>query len=199
MNAPTTALVEILHRHAPAELERLRAAHHGSTSLFERGVVLGDSQDGDEAALRALASTALEVAFERGRAVWTRLQDKVARTLKLRLVAGTLSALTSGGVVGLLFLGHNAAALISAVLAFSSAALTLLAQYVEDLAGGGASPRAMKDRLSGLLADAAFLEGELALAAVRAVSGEALAELVRRANSLVAEVRKIEFQTGLGR
>lgn len=200
MTVPTSALVELLEEFDPDVISQLRNAHPMASRMLSRGMILG-AEDGDGKvipALKDLVEQGLRVAQGRATSTWKQLDHRVRRVMRVRLAGGLLSTMASAGVVGALVLAQGAAALTTAVLAFASSALVLVAQYLED--GGGhseRSPRGAKDNVSRIVAELSTLDGELRLFSVTQPDQEAWENLTRRANALVSELKRIEFDFGI--
>jgi hypothetical protein len=196
MMVPTSALVELLEQFDPDAISRLRRQHPTASRMLSRGKILGteDGNSGVIPALKDLVEEGLRVAHERATSTWKQLDRRVRRAMRVRLAGGLLSTAASAGVVGALILAQSVAALTTALLAFASSALVLVAQYLEDSGGhSDRSPRVAKDNVSKIVAELSVLDGDLRLYSVTQPDQEAWENLTKRANALVSELKRIEF------
>jgi len=198
MTFQTGALVEELHRHAPEVLDSLKRRFPQAGLLLERGKQLGAdvNQPDQGAALLALASEAAQAARKHSIDLRDHLHRRIRRSLRLRLWAAGISAIASAGVIGLVIMAQNIAAIASAGLALTGSLLTVWAQYFEEVSTSkGGSPSAKRDRVAEIAAELASLEGEVAVARIGEPDIAGSGALAMHANGLVAELRKIEFET----
>ena len=194
----TSALVEELHRHAPGILDELKRRFPQADELLKRGKQLGDdgTKSDQSAALLALASEAVHAARTHSVSLRDHLHKRIRRAMRLRLWAAAASTIASAGVVGLLLAAQNTAAIITAGIALAGSLMSVLAQYFEDISTSkGGSPSAKRDRVAEIASELASLEGELSMARIADPDSAGSGALTMRANGLVAELRRIEFET----
>ncbi|WP_256819022.1 hypothetical protein [Pseudomonas putida] len=111
---------------------------------------------------------------------------------RLRLAGAVVSSLSSGGIIAALTQGSTRTALVSGCIAFGSSCFTLVAQYIEDYAGGQQSLKDLRERVATHNTCIWEVEAELKLmAALNEFSG--IEELVRKLNVAVAAIRQAQL------
>jgi hypothetical protein len=190
---PVQAIVDLLSRVSPGVLGNLRARYPSYHGLLEPGKKLGPNTGPPEELLKELGQASIADAVGEGTALSQRLQKKIRLSARLRLAGSLVSSIASANlVVALVRDSPRLVEMSSAVIAFVSAGFTLMAQYVEDYAGGQKSLKDSRERAITLVTEARELESEFKLM-VALNDFAALVPLVQKLNVAIAELRKIQL------
>lgn len=189
---PIQALVDLLGREDPGGLEGLQRAYPSYKRALEPGKKLGDEAPPTEQLLQDLARLTIGAAKREGQTTSQQIQRKIRVSGRLRLVGAIVSSLSSGTFMAALSQGSTRAAWVGGAIAFASSSFTLIAQYVEDYAGGKSSLREQRERISVLLAQVWDAEAEFGvMSATRDFGG--LLELVRKLSVVTSTIRQIQL------
>ncbi len=186
------SIVDLLNRRKPDALARLQSEYPSYRSALEPGKKLGDDSRPSSQMLQDLAQQTITVAKEEGLATSQRIQRRFRMSARLRLAGAVVSSLSSGGIIAALTQGSTRTALVSGCIAFGSSCFTLVAQYIEDYAGGQQSLKDLRERVATHNTCIWEVEAELKLmAALNEFSG--IEELVRKLNVAVAAIRQAQL------
>lgn len=186
------AVVDLLDRRAPAVLNEIRDKHHQYQEILRPGKMLGEPEQAEDHLVADLLSSTVGLAKQESELTYQLVSRRMKTSARFRLVSSIVSATSSGGLIAVLLHGRPEQALIAATLAFASSGFLLVAQYVEDYAGGKDSLRTTRDRVVSFMAEAVQIEGELRIMQVRGAFDEAV-PLIRKLNTLVASVRQVQL------
>lgn len=186
------ALVDLLDRRQPALLEAIRERHAAYKNMLQPGKMLGAVEDPKGRMLADLLATTVGVAKQESSITYQTVSRRLKTSARLRLGSSIVSATSSGGLIAALMHGTPSQALVAGVLAFVASAFMLVAQYVEEFAGGKDSIRAMRDRVVTHIAESAEVECELKLMEIHG-NFDGAVPLIRRLNALVASLRQVQL------
>jgi hypothetical protein len=195
-NLKLNALVEILSRNNPAQLEKLRQRYPEQEELLTPGQMLGELEF-DDLAVAELAISALDILKVRIEANLNRLRRQLSRAKDIRLVSNIINTFSSAGIISAILGNNPTFAIITAFVTFISSVSLLISQHLESsFLGNENSPQKLFDNLVQVIPNAADLEFKLKVAMKTGVENEKLIDLAQQANALVASVRKIEAIIG---
>jgi len=120
------------------------------------------------------------------------VSNKLKMSSHLRFGSAVISSASSAGLVAALTQGFSNVALVAGILAFISSFFSLVAQYIEEYAGGKKSLQRLRDRLTIHAKSASEVEFEIQLMdACNNYVG--LESTIRKLNTAIAEIRQIQL------
>lgn len=186
------SIVDLLNRRRPDELTRLQSKYSSYRSALEPGKKLGNEPQPSLQMLQDLVRLTITIAKEEGLATSQTIQQRFHISARLRLAGAVVSSLSSGGIIAALTLDSTGAALVSGCIAFASSCFTLVAQYVEDYAGGQQSLKELRARVATQISEVWEVEAEFKL--MEALNEFSNVEvLVRKLNVAVASIRQAQL------
>jgi hypothetical protein len=193
-----TSLIGLLHRYRPFVLIDLRTRFPSVADLLTPGKMLGQDAHGMDAVptdvLEALARESLVTLRKNEVQAALDLDAKLRQARRLRLVGNLTGGGAAAGVIGAASVGQYLATLISSVIVVISSALSLMAEQMEGLIGGGENRHVLRHRVAEIMLTTIELEGEMKLLRYDPAPREACLAIVRRMNATAAELHRIEFE-----
>jgi hypothetical protein len=186
------AIVDLLNRRKPELLSQLREKYPSEADVLQPGKLLGVDAGTQNEMLRDLAEATIRIAKQECEEVFQLVSRRLRTSSRLRFAGAVISSASSGGLVAALTQGAPRIALATGTLAFISSCFTLIAQYVEDYAGGQNSLRELRERVMGHVAAATEVEAELKLMNIRG-DFVGLENAIRKLNLAIATMRQIQL------
>lgn len=188
------AIVNFLDRTQPEKLKQLRIRYPDYQAALSPGKILGEKETSRDL-LMELAAATFAAAKNHGRVVSDLLRRKLRTSARLKMSGSIVSSLSSAGIVAAVFQGHTSNALIAGIVAFISALMTMIAQYIDDFAAGGGSTRELLQKVDSAMLEVFEAEGEFRLMAATNATAK-LEDLVRKLNVSLALLRQVELRFG---
>jgi hypothetical protein len=186
------AIVDLLHRRSPAALGELREKYTAYEASLVPGKHLGVESPPPEEMLKDLARASISAATEEGLSLSQKIRHKISVSSRLRLAGSLISSVSSASLVAALFRDATRAALAGGVVALVSSSFTLVAQYVEDFAGGQKSLREFREQVIAQVTETQQVESDFKLM-VALQDFSQLEALIRKLNVAVASIRQIQL------
>lgn len=185
-------IVDLLGRRRPEILKEIQAKYPSYAEMLRPGKMLGTSNHSQASLLIELAFSTIGIAKQECNDTYQLVARRLRSSARLRFGGAIVSSASSGGLVAALIQEATQIAIIVGALAFLSSGFTLVAQYIEEYAGGQNSLREMRDRLVRHVAESGEIEAELRLMEIRGAF-EDIESLIRKLNALIASVRQIQM------
>ncbi len=186
------ALVDLLNRQQPDTLSEMQQRYPDQTGLLQPGKRLGNEPAVYDKLLVDLLISSISSAKQECHQAYHQVSSRLKSSARFRLGSTLLSSAASGGLVGALLQGASQVALAAGILTFLSSSTLLIAQYIEDYAGGQKSLREIRDRVVAFMTETTTVEGEIKIMELRGTWKEA-ETLVRQLNAVVAAIRQIQL------
>lgn len=187
------AVVDLLNRQEPSALERLRNKFPIYANALRPGKMLGTNDYSlQHEMLKDLANATVGIAKQECTNVYTLLSHKIKLLARIRLGGAIIASVSSAGLVLALTQGSSHTALATGILTFITTCFNLVAQYLEEYAGGKKSPQELREKLTNHIKIITEVEFETQLmAACNKLDG--LESTIRKLNTSIAEIRQIQL------
>jgi hypothetical protein len=192
-----------LRRRQPDLVTGLTALYPNLESALEGRRPLGPevaaeaAQDaGATAAATEIAKAALVEARKDLNEVLAVLTRRTRTLARLRLAGGVITSISSAGVIAALIGSNFTAQISSAMVAFASSMLALVAGYIEDFSGGDGSVRRLREQMTTQVRRLAEIGGEIKVALAQSDTAKIFSALTE-ISAVLGEVQYARAQLGL--
>jgi hypothetical protein len=187
------AVVDLLNRYDPDTLGQLRNKFPSYADALQPGKMLGaNDYSSQHEMLKDLANATVGISKQECESVYKLVSHKLKLLARLRLGSAIISSASSAGIVAALTQGFSNVALVAGSLTFVTSCFNLIAQYLEEYAGGKKSLQEVREKLTNHSKIISEIEFEIQLMDACGKS-DGLESTIRKLNTSIAEIRQIQL------
>ena len=195
VNLKINALIEVINKESPIELNRFKDSHPLLAPYLTQGLTLGmASNDGQEVQLISLATVGLRSTFRRSECLAKLIGSRLRLSRRISFIGSMVAGVTSTGIVAAVLKDASSAAIAGSVVSLLANSVSGVSQYLESSGMGKAS--GLADTVNCLIRIAVNAEQKLKDIQIWQLTGserQMAIQIIQEANQLAAELRAIDL------